>query len=254
MKRLLTAVVAATFVLGSGVAAAATPASSVKKQDTASTRTFIALQERYDLETIRAAPAINAAEHAFAVHVRTGCPRVLAHLPRKLSNRQGKPVADFVLESLLALDINAFAPVRTVVDRIAARQRRLHFSDPALQWQVRVNGAGNVAYFALRPPDLCTDGRLLERSAFTRITSTGMRFVSAGVTLELAAAATPSSLVRMMRSYAPAAVASALKRLPELQRRLDRAIPISAQSQALLHILGLKHRATINLAPSGMAS
>lgn len=255
MKRvLLGGVLVVALVLGVSVVASAMPASAVTKQNAASTRTFIALQERYDIDTIRAAPAVNAAEHAFAAQVRDGCPGVLAHLPKKLSKRQSKAVAGFVLESFLALDINAFAPLQTVTDRTAARQRRLPFSDPALQWQVGVNGAGIVAYFALRPPDLCTDGRLLERSTFTRITSAGKRFVLAGVSLQLSTTTTPSRFVRMMRSYAPPAAAIALKRLPELQARLDRAIPIAAQSRALLRMLGLKHRSEPDFSPSMVTS
>jgi hypothetical protein len=254
MKRVLLAgVFVVTLLLGAAVVASATPASAVTTRDAASTKAFIALQERYDIDTIRAAPAVNTAEHAFAAHVRAGCLGVLAHLPKKLSNRQSKAMAGFVLESFLALQINAFAPVRTVADRITARQRRLRFSDPALQWQVGVNGAGIAAYFALRPPGLCTDGRLLERSSFTRITSAGTRFVLTGVTLGLSAT-TPSRLVRMMRSYAPAATATALKRLPELQVQLNRAIPIAAQSRALLRILGLKHRSEFDFSPSAVTS
>jgi hypothetical protein len=254
MKRvLLGGVLVVALVLGASVVANAMPASAVTKQDAASTRAFIALQERYDLDTIHAAPAVNTAEHAFAAQVRAGCLGVLAHLPKKLSNRQSKAMAGFALESFLALQINAFAPLRPVGQRIAARQRRLRFSDPALQWQVGVDGAENVAYFALRPPDLCTDGRLLVRSAFTRITAAGTRFVLAGVTVELSAT-TPSRLVRMMRSYAPAAAATALKRLPKLQVQLDRAIPIAEQSRALLRILGLKHRSEFDFSPSTVTS
>jgi hypothetical protein len=256
MRRLLgRGVLALTLVLAlPGAAGAATAASAVTKQDTASTKAFIALQERLDVVTIRSAPAINAAEHAFAAQIRTGCPGVLAHLPKQLSHRQGIAVSGFQTESVLALGINAFAPARRLADRIAARQRRLRFSDPALQWQVRVNGAANAAFFALRPPNLCTDGRQLASSRFTRITPLGRRFVAEGLTLGLSAGGSPSSFVRTMRSYAPAAAAAALTRLPLLQRKLDHVIPIAAQSKALARVLGLGHRSTINFAALGTGS
>lgn len=181
-------------------------------------------------------------------------PGVLADLPKQLTQRQGKAVSNFLSESFLALDIDVFAPLRRVVDRIVAQQRRLRFSDPALQWQVQMNGAANAAYFALRPPNLCTDGRLLASSGFTRITTAGGRFVREGLTLDVWAAAAPSSFVQKMRSYAPAAAAIALKRLPELQRVLDRTIPIGNQLDAMLRVLGLRHRTTIDLARLGVTS
>jgi hypothetical protein len=256
MKRLLGGgVLALLLALGlSGAAGATTPAPAGTKQDTASTKAFIALQERLDVVTIRSAPAIDAAGQAFAAQIRAGCPGVLAQLPKKLSRRQAIAVTDFLTESFLALDINAFVPARRLADQIAARQRRLRFSDPALQWQVRVNGAANAAYFALRPPDLCTDGRLLESSAFAHITPAGTRFVLAGLTLQLSAGGSPSSLVRTMRSYAPAPAATALTRLPALQRKLDQVIPIAAQSRAIARVLGFRHRLTINFAAPGVGS
>jgi hypothetical protein len=255
VKRQLLGGVIALAVSLSGVAAAdaSTPGTAVAKQDMASTKAFIALQERYDIATIRSAPAINAAERVYAGRIRASCSGALTRLPKKLSHRQGIAVARFISESFLALDINAFAPLRTVSDRIAGEQRQLRFSDPALQWQVGIDGAANNAYFALRTPNLCTDGRLLASSAFTRITPAGARFVRDALTLDTSAAVSPSSLVRTMRSYAPAAVAAALKRLPRLQRSLDHAIPIGKQFTTLVRTLGLR-RGSINLATPGSES
>lgn len=259
-------VVAPARVLGGGAVAlglvlvcaagavASIPAPAVARQNTASTKAFIALQERLDVVTISSAPAINAAERRFAAQIRAGCPGVLEHLPNKLSHRQGVAVSGFLTESFLALDIDAFAPTRRLINRIAARQRRLRFSDPALYWQVRVNAAGNAAFFALRPPNLCADGRVLAGSKFTRITPAGRRFVRGGLTLRRSAAVSPSSLVRAMRSYAPVAAATALTRLPALQRKLNHLIPIANQTRALGHVLGLGNRSTINFASPGAGS
>ena len=89
-------------------------------------------------------------------------------------------MGDFVPESLVAQDINAFAPVRTAVDRIAAQQRRLRFSDPAVQWQVRSMALQTSRTSRCGRPNLCVDGRLLAGSRFTRITSAGERFSAMG--------------------------------------------------------------------------
>jgi hypothetical protein len=235
VKWLVGGVLVAVLAL-SGVAGAA---SAVTRRDTASTTAFIALQERYDIGTTRSAAAINAAEHAFAAQIRASCPGVLKELPKKLSHRQVDAASNFVSESFLALDINAFAPLRGLVNRLAGQQQRLRFSDPALQWQVHVNGAANAAYFALRPPDLCADARLLASSSFTRITPAGAQFVRDAGKLDASAAVSSSSLLRAMRSYAPRATAVALKRLPELHRALDRKIPIASEFRTLLRVLGL---------------
>ncbi len=151
--------------LSSPGAGATAPTSTVSGSDTASTKAFIALQERYDIDTIRSAAAINAAGRAFVAQIRTGCPGVLDHLP-KHAVKAGRAERSWLscIESLAALKINAFAPVRRLVDRIAGQQRRLRFSDPAVQWQVHVNGAANAAYFALRPPpNLCVDATVARR-------------------------------------------------------------------------------------------
>jgi hypothetical protein len=246
--------VLAALLVGAATVSASTPASAVTKRDAASTKAFIAAQERYGIVAIRSAPAIITAEDAFAAQIRARCPGVLTHHPNKLSHRQDLAVTDFVTESVLALDINAFAPLQRLINRTAVQQRRLRFSDPALQWQVRVNGAASAAYFALRPPNLCADARSLASSAFTRITSTGTRFVRGALALAVSASVSPSSLVRMMRSYAPAAAAIALKRLPELQRTLDQKLGLGRHTKAVLRALGLLHRKTSNFARPGVVS
>jgi hypothetical protein len=255
MKWSVGGVLAVVLVLAlSGVAGATPPASVPTKQDTASTKAFIALQERYDIGATRSAAAINAAEHAFVAQIRAGCPGVLKDLPKKLPRRQVQAASTFVFESALSLDIDAFAPLRGLIDRLARQQQRLRFSDPALRWRVHVNGAANAAYFALRPPDLCADARLLASSGFTRITPVGTGFVRDAKTLDTSAAVSPSSLLRAMRSYAPAATAVALKRLPELQHALDRKIPINNEFRTLLRVLGLARLAASPSARPGVAS
>jgi hypothetical protein len=249
VKRMLVGgMLALTLVLGISSAA---DASASTERDTASTKAFVALQERFDISAIRAAPLVNAAERELVAQIHSECPGVLTHLPKQPSQHQGQAVAGFLLESSAVLEVTAFSPLRGLVDRIARRQSQLRFSDPALQWQVRVAGSATAAYFALRPPDLCTDGRLLASDSFKRITPTGSRFATEALTAQLSATA-PPSLVREMRAYAPATAATALKRLPALQRALDHAIPLRSQFRALVRMLGFR-RSTVQFARPGMA-
>jgi hypothetical protein len=222
VKRLLVGgVIALTLVLGFSDAGAATPVSVTTNQDTASTKAFIALQERYDIATIRAAPAVNGAMDAVVAQANAGCPNALKRVPKKANNHQFGPITHFFEEALLVSHITQLEPVRGLTNSAGEQQRRLRFSDPALQWQVRVGGSALLAYVDLQPPDVCTDGRVLASSHFTKMTAAGTRFVKRASTLFPTAASPPSGPLRLMRPYAPDAVSAALKRLPVLQQMLD---------------------------------
>jgi hypothetical protein len=251
VKWLLGAVVALVGLSFVGTAAAAVAANV---QDTASTKAFIALQERYDIDTIRAAPAVNAAEHALVAGARSGCSNVLKAAPRKANAHQFGPMVEFFTEALLALNVKQLTPVRGISDRVGDQQRGLRFSDPALQWQVRVDGSALLAYVDLRPPDLCVDARALAASHFTKLTASGTRFVKDAATLFPLAGAPASALLRQMRPYAPAAVAVGLKRLPQLQRTIDQKLAFGRHLRALIRALGDTHLKVTSSALAGVAS
>jgi hypothetical protein len=244
--------VALVGLLSAGPATAAAPVGTAR--DAASTKAFIALQERLDIDTIRAAPAINPAEAAVVAQVRSDCPNVLRDVPRKANRHQFGSIVQFLTEALLALNIEQLAPVRAISDRVGHQQQRLRFSNPTLQWQVRVDGSALLAYIELRPPDLCADARVLAASHFAKTTAAGTRFVQDASTLFRFAAAPPSTLVRQMRPYAPNAVSAALKRLPELQGRLDEKLGFGRHLRALLRALGETHLGATSLALAGRAS
>ncbi len=253
MKWSVGGVLAAVLVLAlSGVAAASGSVGS--KQDTASTKAFIALQERYDIDTIRAAASVNAAENAVVVEARSGCPNVLKDAPRKANAHQLGPMFKFFTEALLALDIRQLTPVRGISKRAGDQQLRLRFSDPALQWQVHVDGSALLAYVDLRPPDLCVDARVLAASHFTRVTAVGTRFVKDASALFPLAGDPPSRLARLMRPYAPVPVSAALKRLPVLQRTIDHKLAFTRHLRALLNALGGTHLKATGSALAGTAA
>jgi hypothetical protein len=236
-----------------------TPGGAVTTQDTASTKAYIALQERYDIVTIRRAPAVNAAEAAVVAQARSGCSNVLKDAPKKLHADQVGPMIHFFTEALLALNIDQLAPLAGLSDRVGDQQQRLRFSDPALQWQVDVDGSALLAYLALRPPDLCAGARVLAASHYTKMTAAGTRFEQDASALFPLAAAAPTSLVRQMRPYAPDAVSVALKRLPELQRTLDHKLAFGRHYEALVRALGetrevLTHDVLRSAALAGAAS
>lgn len=242
------------LVLGISGVASATPASVGTKQDTVSTKAYIALQELSDTSAIRAASSVNAAENAVVGEARTNCPNVLKGVPKKANRRQFRPIAQFLTEALFVLDIKQLAPVRGISDRIGREQQQLQFSDPALQWQVDVGGSALLAFVRLPPPDLCTDARVLAASHFTKLTAAGTRFVKAASTLFPQAAAEPTRLVRLMRPYAPEAVATALKRLAALQHAVDHKLAFNRHLRALLRAVGETHLGVTSSALAGVRS
>ena len=152
------------------------------------------------------------------------------------------------------MNVEQLAPLRGISDRVGDQQRRLRFSDPALQWQVNVDGSALLAYVDLRPPDLCAGARVLAASHFTKMTTAGTRFLKDASTLFPLAAAAPTSLVRQMRPYAPDAVSEALKRLPELQRTLDHKLAFDRHYRALVRALGVTHDELTSSALAGATS
>jgi hypothetical protein len=256
VKRLLVVGVMALAMLliGAVAAWASTTRALVSVQDTASTKTYIALQELNDAVAIRKASAVNAAEDAVVAEIRSRCSNVLEALPRKASAHQSGPIVYFFTEAFAALNVEQLAPLRRISDRVGDQQRRLRFSDPALQWQVNEDGSALLAYVDLRPPDLCAGARLLAASHFTKMTAAGTRFLKDASTLFPLAAASPTSRVRQMRRYAPEAVSVALKRLPELQRTVDHKLAFDRHYRALLRALGVTQDELTSLALAGATS
>jgi hypothetical protein len=250
VKRLLWMAVVLLGLLA-GTAAAAVPVGTAR--DAAATKAFIRLQDRYDLAAIRAAPGVRAAQDAVVARARSECPSVLRDAPRRANAHQFGPMLEFYTEALLTLNVEQLAPLRALSHRIGDQQQRLRFSDPALQWQVHVEGSALGAYVDLRPPDLCAGARVLAASHFTKLTAAGTRFVQDASTLFPLAAAPPTRLARLMRPYAPEAVSAALKRLPQRQQTLDRRLAFGAHLHALLRALGAPALGSAS-APGGAAS
>jgi hypothetical protein len=223
-----------TAVVGSS-AAVAVPV--VTRQDTASTKAFIASAERYDVAESKRIPAIVARRDAYVAQVSSACPGALAGAPALGSPQQRVGLLEFRAEAGAALEIDALAPVRTVTDRIAAVQERLRFSDPFVQFEVGFYASATPAYLALPLPDLCTDARALAASDFTKLTPAGNAFWRDLTTLLSPASAPSTTALPLMRAYAPTAVTAALKRLPVLQRRFDKPLQLSGHSKALLDAL-----------------
>jgi hypothetical protein len=218
-------------------AGGATAAPQVTKRDTASTKAFIASAERYDrLESARI-PAINARSDAYVAEVSSACPGALAGAPVLGSVRQRVGLLKFHSEVGAALEVDALQPVRSGTDRIAAVQERLRFSDPFVQFEVGFYASATPAYLALTLPDLCAEARALAASDFTKLTPAGNAFWHDLSTLLQPASVPPTTLLPLMRPYAPAAVAAALKRLPVLQRRFDKPLQLQRHVNAMLSAL-----------------
>ncbi len=113
-----------------------------------------------------------------------------------------------------------------------------------MQFEVGFYASATPAYLALRPPDLCADARALAASNFTKLTPAGNAFWRDLSTL-LAPAAVPSAtLLPLMRPYAPAAVAAALKRLPVLQRAVRQAAAAEPSLECDLEVVVRVYPAT----------
>jgi hypothetical protein len=221
-------------VVGSGTAVAV---PVVTRQDTSSTKAFIASSERYARLQAKQIPAINARQDAYVAQVSSGCPGTLTGAPTLGSPQQRVGLLKFRAEAGAALEIDALQPVRAVTERIAIVQERLRFSDPFVQFEVGFYASATPAYLALRPPDLCANARALAASDFTKLTPAGNAFWRELSTLLRPASVPATALLPLMRRYAPTAVASALERLPALQRRFDQPLQLSRHSNAILKAL-----------------
>jgi hypothetical protein len=227
-------VLALTAIVGPGAAVAA---PVVTRQDTASTKTFIASSERYARLQAKAIPTINAREDAYVAQVSSTCPGALTAAPALRSSAQQIGLLKFGAEVGAVSEIDALQPVRGLTGRVAAVQEKLRFSDPFVQFEVGFYASATPAYLALRLPDVCADARALAASDFTKLTPAGNAFWRDLSTLLHPAAVPPASLLPRMRPYAPAAVAAALKRLPVLQERFDRPLQLTRHSNAILKAL-----------------
>jgi hypothetical protein len=230
------ALLAVSLALACAAVASAGTRSTVAR-DAASTRTFIGSSIRYDVLSLQRRHAISVAGAAFVRGIRRGCANGLAGVPSKRSRAQQLVVLELELESSLALEVRAFAPIRGLTDRTARVQDRLRFSDSALQWLVRSDAAATSALLAMRVPDLCADVRTLASSHYTSITAAGRRFVGDGGVIIPAASALPSTLAQRMRAYAPASVAAGIRRLKALQAELRRRESLQPLDDALLRAL-----------------
>ena len=184
--------------------------------------------------TTASAPAIAARRDAYVAQVSSACPGALAGAPVLGSSEQRLGLLKFRAEAGAALEIDALQPIRPVTDRIAAVQERLRFSDPFVQFEVGFYASATPAYLALRPPDPCADAQALAASDFTKLTPAGNLFWRDLSTLLRPASVPSTTLLPLMRPYAPAAVAAARKRLPTLQRRFDLPLQLRRHSDAML--------------------
>jgi hypothetical protein len=237
LRRLVSLLLAFTLAAVIASTGAAIAATRVTARDTASTRAFIASAERYDVLEAKRIPAINELQDAYVAQISSACPGVLTGTPTFGSSLQRLGLLKFRAEAGAVLEIEALQPVRAVTDRIAAIQERLHFSDPFVQFEVGFYASATPAYLALRLPDLCADARALAASNFTKLTPAGDAFWRDLETLLQPASVPATTLLPLMRAYAPAAVAAALTRLPVLQERFDKPLQLTRHSNAILSAL-----------------
>jgi hypothetical protein len=218
---LAAALMCAVFAGGAG---AATGSRATAARDAASTRAFI----NGELAVMRAELGHESAElaagKAYVAAVHAECGDVQVNVPRQLSLHQVGGFLNLTFEMAFAYSDRALAPARREIDRIARRQARVRFSDPALQWSVRGSTSALAALLALRSPDLCADVRKASAKGLTAMTPAGHHFVADATTVA-AGVGSPAGLIRKMRPYAPNAVGAGLKRLAALQHRLQRADP-----------------------------
>jgi hypothetical protein len=213
-----------------GVASASTGTTAVR--DAASTRAFI----RSELQVVRV-PVTHestelAAGQAYVGGVQKECGDVQLRLRRKVSLDQALGFLRFGIETVTAYEDHALASLRPKVDRTAAEQDRLRFSDPELQWSVRGSTSALAAQLALKPPDVCADLRRMAATKLKSLTPAGRRFAADALALTVGPS-TPIELMRKMRRYAPDAVASGLKRLAGVGRLVARS-PVEREGIRLL--------------------
>ena len=233
-----TAATAGTAGTAATAATAATAGTAAAgSRDAASTRAFVRSSIRYDVVSLQRRHAIAAAAGAYVRGVSSGCGRGLAGVPVLRGSAQQTAVLELELESSLALEVRAFAPIRGLTDGVGRVQERLRFSDSVLQWLVHSDAAATSALLAMRVPDLCADVRALRSSHYTSLTPAGRRFVDDGSQILHAASASPSALAARMRRFAPAPVAAGVKRLSALRLRLAATESLQPHQAALLRTL-----------------
>lgn len=187
-------------------------------RDAASARAFIASDLRADAAVARDRAAERNAVMALVKRVARECPKVLSGLPRQPNSLQASGVRQFLVQMLVTLDVDVLAPVRPAIERAGREQGRLAFSNPALAWSVHVYALSLPTLAKLEPPDLCPDAKKLASSHFIRITAAGRTFAQQASTI-LTTTPSETTLIRMMRPYAPGAVAAGLRRLRQLSHQ-----------------------------------
>jgi hypothetical protein len=236
-----------TLALVSVAAASAAGAAPVAARDAASTRAFIGGELGVYRALLAHGPTELAAGKAYRASVDGECGDVHLQLPQKLGGPRFLVFLKFAIELSVAYDDVTMASVRPAIDRIARMEQRLRFSDPALQWTVHGSTSALAAMLALRPPDICADVRRLQATNDKAITPAGARFSNDGETL-IAGQSAPGALIRKMRTDAPAAVATGLRRLKTLAHRVTR-LPVTRVELKLVH--DLFDNATTNQGTSG---
>lgn len=226
--------VALVGLLSAGPAAAAAVPIGIAR-DVASTKGFIAGELAIDQATIAHGPAELAAGQMYVASIDSACGDVRLQLPRRLVLRHTSTFLKFVVEVSAAFDDAALPSVRPAVDRIARANEHLRFSDPALEWTVHGSTPPLAALLALRPPDICADVRRLQATNFKQLTPAGRRFSKDALAL-VSGGSSPGALIRRMRAYAPAAVATGLQRLKALNHRVAR-LPVARVEIKLLRKL-----------------
>ena len=216
MKRLLVGGVLAVALALAGGASAAT--GSTAARDAASTRAFIGGALGVDRAMLAHGPAELAAGTAYVSSVGD-CQGLPLQLPPKPGPKQTLVFLQFIIEVSVAYDDVTLTSLRPAIDRIARADERLRFSDPTLEWTVHGSTPALAALLALRPPDLCADVQRLTATKFKQITPAGRQFSKDALTL-IAGQTGSGTLIRRMRSYAPAAAATGLRRLKTLNHRV----------------------------------
>jgi hypothetical protein len=228
-------------LLGGGVVAlglvlvGATGASaSTSARDAASTKAFIGGALGVDRAVLARGPAELAAGTAYVASVGD-CEGLPLRLPPKLGTKQTLVFLRLVIEVSVAYDDVTLTSVRPAIDQIAHADERLRFSDPELEWTVHGSTPALAALLALKPPDVCADVQRLTATKFKQLTPAGRQFSKDALTL-IAGESGSGTLIRRMRSYAPAAVATGLQRLKTLNRRVAQ-LPVTRVANKLLREL-----------------
>jgi hypothetical protein len=175
--------------------------------------------------------AIKAAANAVAQQINASCPKVLAKAPKTGSKLQQLAALEFELDLAAQIYVAAVKPIAPIGEQAALAQERLRFSDQSLEWSVHLTAAGTGYVLSLQPPNLCTQARGFATSGYTAPPAASGRLFTHVIAND--AVGSPEALIRRMRPYAPAAVATGLKRLAALNHRLNRKLSLDGAANRL---------------------